>query len=105
MRWDEESLTLDEVGRDGIVAYATVQWRDVSQVLAYKRNLVFLDLMCLVMITSRGTVEIDEQMDGWLDLITALPALIPGTPAPETWFNKVALPPFLANFTSLYPPN
>jgi len=52
----------------------------VKTVLAYKRDLYQTDVICLGFTGSVGTVEVDEEMRGWSELVERLPSLLPGTP-------------------------
>jgi hypothetical protein len=80
-----------------------ISWDAISKVMAFKRDAVFLDCICLVIQSVTGeTVEVNEETAGWSDLVAALPEKLPGTPDFQDWFTRVAFPAFMTNFTVLY---
>lgn len=58
-------------------SYASLQWREVTTALAYKRDIYAMDLICLQFCTAEATIEIHEQMPGWSQLIEQLPSRLP----------------------------
>jgi hypothetical protein len=81
---------------------ASLEWGEVDAVLAYKRDLYALDLICLGFVTSNGTIEVNEEMEGWSLLVEQLPSLLPGIPPLMGWWERVAKPPFAPSVTTLY---
>jgi hypothetical protein len=48
---------------------ATLQWNDVKEIHAFKRDLVTSDLICLTFVPLQGQgLEINEEMAGYFDL-------------------------------------
>ncbi|HMZ82288.1 MAG TPA: hypothetical protein PLL06_21500 [Acidobacteriota bacterium] len=81
-----------------------IAWQDIAYLLAYKRDLWAVDLICIEVGTCRGfAFEIDEEMDGWEVVVNRLPEYLPGCPAYADWWQVVAHPPFARNETQLYP--
>ncbi len=78
-------------------------WADVHGVVAFKRDLYIVDLMCLAFNSgSAGALELHEEMKGWQGLVDALPDHLPGcTPFPDGWA-VVTFPAFAANPTTLF---
>ena len=84
------------------VGAAALKWNEVKSVLAYKRDLYATDLICLGFISPDGTIEVDEEMQGWAQLVERLPSLLPGTPPLSDWWERVAKPPFVPCLTELF---
>ncbi len=81
-----------------------IAWQDIAYLLAYKRDLWAVDLICIEVGTCHGfAFEIDEEMDGWEFVVNHLPEYLPGCPAYADWWDAVAHPPFARNETQLYP--
>jgi len=89
----------DSVSSEGA---PSLRWNDVNAVLAYKRDLYLTDLICLAFATHDSTIEVDEEMQGWSQLVEELPRLLPGTPPLSDWWERVAKPPFAACVTKLF---
>jgi hypothetical protein len=102
IRYNESGLTATVFLRDGSVSIARVKWSEVNGVVAFKRDAYIVDLICMGFTTAEGSVEVNEEMEGWGALTDALPLYLPGTPSPEDWWNGVAQPPFAANPTTLF---
>lgn len=85
----------------------TVFWRDVQTVHAFKRDVLVYDLICLL-ITLRGSLnelvatELNEEMDGYKDVVASFPQHLIGCVPVESWFSAVAFPPFERNMTKIY---
>jgi len=79
-----------------------LRWSDVESVLAYKRDVFAHDLICLRFSTAEGTLEVDEEMQGWPHLVEILPEFLPGTPSFADWWERVAQPPFAPSIITLY---
>ena len=81
---------------------ASLQWRDLNAIVAYKRDLYTVDLICLGFVTANGTIEVHEEMEGWSRLIEELPVRFPGVPPLSDWWERVAKPPFAPSVTKLF---
>ena len=81
---------------------ASLEWNDVNAVLAYKRDLYRVDLICLGFVTASGTIEVHEEMRGWSELLEQLPSRLRGLPPSAEWWERVAKPPFASCMTKLY---
>jgi hypothetical protein len=79
-----------------------VVFADVDGVIAYKRNLVYLDLIGAAFGTAAGATELNEGMPGWDQLMEALPVRLPGARSYAEAFREIATPPFAANKTTLF---
>jgi hypothetical protein len=81
---------------------ASIEWCDVNAVLAYKRDLYAVDLICLGFVTANATIEVHEEMQGWSQLVEQLPLSLPGAPLLSGWWERVAKPPFASSVTKLF---
>jgi|SRR5579863_6605026 hypothetical protein len=101
---ESAGLTRDVPFTDGSTSTVELKWTEIKRVLAFKRDLFAYDLVSVEFQTSTMAIEADEQMEGWDEMITALPGCLPGTPEPQEWWNKVVNPAFESNVTQLFPP-
>ena len=97
----DESGMLIRASDDGLSA-TSLKWSAVTEVVAYKRDVFAFDLICLAFDTSDGSLEINEEMPGWSQLVGRLPSLIPGMPKFSEWWERVAQPPFAPCVTTLF---
>ncbi|MBZ5615254.1 MAG: hypothetical protein LAO23_14695 [Acidobacteriia bacterium] len=81
---------------------ASLAWDEVDTVLAYKRDLYTVDLICLGFVTPERTIEVHEEMQGWSQLVEQLPSRLRGMPPFSGWWESVAKPPFAPSVTTLY---
>lgn len=82
--------------------HTSLEWRDVDVVLAYKRSLYTVDLVCLGFVTPNGAIEVHEEMHGWSELVQQLPSRLFGLPPLSDWWERVAKPPFASSMTKLF---
>lgn len=76
-------------------------WKEVTGIIAFKRDCWTVDLICLVIeINKTETLELNENMIGWKNLIDAIPHYLAG--AEDEWFTKVAVPAFKPCQTQIY---
>lgn len=72
-----------------------IDWRSIRRVVAYKRDLLTHDLLCLALeLDSEEVIELDESMTGWSHLLDALPARLPGAISSADWYRRVVFPAF-----------
>ncbi len=102
IRCDETGFAVTAGGSVSTVGSASLKWHEVTSVLAYKRDLYVADLICLGFTSPDATIEVDEEMQGWSQLVERLPNLLPGTPPPSEWWERVAKPPFASCVTKLF---
>jgi len=95
-------MTVTTWYRDGSESKTELKWSEVNGVVAYKRDCLTVDLICMGFTTPDGGVEVNEEMDGWKTLIDAVPCLLLGTTSKEEWWQKVEQPLFAANPTTLF---
>jgi hypothetical protein len=83
-----------------------INWNDVKEVFVFKRDLYVVDQICMAFVTSGDlSIEINEEMGGWDELVHKLPEYLPGCKSFEAWFLDVMQPAFETNLTKLYQRN
>lgn len=81
---------------------SSTNWAAVKNVTAYKRDAFATDLICVAIRDGEHTIEVNEEMEGWRQLLEILPMKLHGFPLRGAWEMKVALPPFATNVTTLW---
>jgi hypothetical protein len=101
--FDTDQIEASWCTLEGQARTSRLRWADIQSVVAFKRDLYIVDLMCLAFNTdSAGALELHEEMTGWQDLVDALPDHLPGcTPFPD-WWTVVTFPAFAANPTTIF---
>jgi len=80
-----------------------MQWTEVVRIAAYKQDFWSFDRICLLLIrTDDFGLELNEEMDGWVEFCQAIPRFLPGCVPFHDWIWKVASPAFASNPTELY---
>jgi len=78
-------------------------WRDAVDIVAWKRDLLTTDRVCLAVRLGDGRViELHEEMARWATLLDQLPAYLPRCRSVAEWWSVVAAPAFAANPTVIY---
>jgi hypothetical protein len=82
----------------------TFRWNEITQAAVFKRDLFTVDCIHLIFeLNGTHTLEVHEEMQGWKDLIDAIPRHLPGAMSQEQWWNKVVSPAFELCWTKIYP--
>ncbi len=102
LSFDAEKLTVAFPNAIGSTPHVDLLWQDVTSALAFKRDCITTDQICIAFSTAEGGLEINEDMDGWQELISSLPSLLPGFPRPDEWWPTVAQPAFYTCITRLF---
>jgi hypothetical protein len=102
IQFDETGMIVTAWHANGSESKTELKWNEVNGVVAYKRDYLTVDLICMGFTTPDGAFEVNEEMDGWKALIDAVPRLLAGTTSKEEWWDKVVQPPFAANPTTLF---
>ena len=91
------------LSEDGVpIGERIVPWRQVQRVVAYKRDLITVDQICVDVETEAGVLCLDEEMSHWKAAIRVLERRLPGFPAEEMWWVEVVAPAFARNERVLY---
>ena len=96
VRVSDETVTLFE-GTRQCVHFA---WREVQEVVTFKRDCLTYDDIRLGFRIADGWIEISEDSEGWSDLNAALADRFPTVPT--GWYEAVMLPPFETCYRVLY---
>jgi hypothetical protein len=102
IRCDENGFAVTVAGSVLLEGATSLKWSEVKTVLAYKRDAYATDLICLGFTSSDSTIEVDEEMQGWSQMVERLPSLLPDTPPLPDWWERVAKPPFVTCVTKLF---
>lgn len=106
--WQEHTIAFDDAGLRAIpvkpkAKAAAIEWSAVSAVHAFKRDLFTTDLICLCFEGGRNALEINEEQQGWTELVEALPSRLDGCLRQEEWLGQVMKPAFAANKIQIFP--
>lgn len=78
-------------------------WKEVVRVVAFKRDQYLVDRICLLFELSESrTLEVNEDMVGWGQLIHQIPEYLPGAVTFSEWFLPVAFPAFKTNERTVF---
>ena len=81
-----------------------ISWREITRIVAYKRDLLTTDLVCFDIETEQAnnlrTFTIHEEAEGFDLLDAEFGRVLTGYNS--IWRNKVILPPFAPNRTTIY---
>ena len=85
-------------------AQRDVRWDEIDRITAFKRDLYTVDMLCLLVLfgSDQAILELNEQMDGYQDFVTAVDAHLPGAMPWAHWFLAVAFPAFAPNPLCIY---
>ena len=81
----------------------TVRWKDIAEVVAWKDDQLITDCINLGFRVRGGSefLAADEEEDGWVELMEALPRELPGFARPE-WYLEMMTPAFETGWTTLW---
>jgi len=98
-----EELTVNWLTIENETGEDRIKWNDVVSVYVFKRDLFAVDCICILFELSDGTsVEINEEMQGWGNLVDKLPQRLPDCKNFADWFETVAFPAFEINVNQIY---
>ena len=100
---DARAVSVVRTSTDGSRQSSEAEWGEVSRVVAYKRDVVTYDLLSLaILLSGRPGLDVNEDMEGWKELVEKLPEYLPGCRPFEEWFQTVAFPAFAMNPTEIF---
>jgi hypothetical protein len=97
VRHNDQGLTVESSYNDGTLVRNELAWAEVDEAIVFKRDCYTVDLICIAFGNENGSVEINEEMPEWNNIVKALPDYLPGCMSQESWFQKVAVPAFETN--------
>ena len=66
-------------------------WKEIKRIEAYKKDQFIQDCACLVLALGDGSsVELNENLAGWSDVVNTLPRVLPGCVAISDWWGSAA---------------
>lgn len=71
-----------------------LRWDEVDGAVAFKRDLVATDLVCVAFEAGGRVLEVDEEMEGWPEVLARAAERLPGFPPRADLEGAVRLPPF-----------
>lgn len=87
---------------DGTVKTVAMKWSEIRRIAAFQRDAMTAAVLCVAVTDAANVVILDEKMEGWNELIAALPARVQGVPAAAEWRSSIVEPPASANWTVLF---
>lgn len=93
----QDSLTVT-LGQESI----TWNWADVSRIVAFKRDEITTDLVCLGIARGTEHVEVNEDMSGWYGLLEGLSTHLPGALCGSDILQATVQPPFATRPAVVY---
>ena len=99
---DVAGLSVTRTGASASPLYF-IPWAEVDRVVAFKRDCYVTDCICMEFVRANGmAIEVNEEMDGWEGLTTALPKYLLGSKELSEWFSPVSFPAFATNEVVLF---
>jgi hypothetical protein len=99
---DDQRLTSQTSYADGSVVRMELAWAEVDEAIAFKRDSFGVDLICIAFGNEKNSVEINEKMPEWDNIIKGLPRYLHGCMSEESWFKQVAFPAFETNSMHIF---
>ncbi len=78
----------------------SIQWNEIDTLLAYKKDLLATDEICLDMHWRGQMIRISESTNGWYQFLERLPKIFPGIK--QSWNFDIIHPAFATNLTLLF---
>jgi hypothetical protein len=76
------------------------RWNELQRIIAFKRDLLTTDLICIAFELTDRAVEVDEKMEGYNSTLEGMTAHFPRLN--HQWLSSVAFPPFATNLTTIW---
>ncbi len=104
IRFDDDGFSVEQSRVGEMESRTTIaRWADIERVKAFKRDLITIDDLCVAFTLADDTsITLSEYVAGFADLLGVLPQHLPGCPAPQLWWAKVAHPAFATNHIVLW---
>jgi len=100
IQWDQTGITQTSGTGDQV----RLIWDQINLVFDYKRDFFAFDQIRLIMGDGdlKSWIEVAKGDPGYEELISDLPDHLSGCPPADSWFERVALPPFATQWTKIY---
>ena len=100
--WDDSGAKVQWASVKNETGVLSFSWQSVLAVDAFKRDLSVVDCICLAFETPEGWIEVNEEMKGWDEFLSAVESSLPGFPPRKDWWRTVAIPAFETNHLRLW---
>lgn len=87
--WTEEDVWISHPRDLGQPVSKKIRWESLRRAVAIKRQSRSADQVSLVLEDSDGIIEVNEDMQGWGELLEQLPKRLPGFPTASSMLRKV----------------
>ncbi|MFZ1786879.1 MAG: hypothetical protein WAT92_01150 [Saprospiraceae bacterium] len=77
-----------------------IKWAEIEKIIAFKKELVTEDQICLEFESNNRTFYCSEDYEGWIEFEEMLRQQI--TQIDETWKSSVSYPPFEESKTTIF---
>ena len=77
-----------------------IKWVDIERLIAYKRDLMTTDEICLDIVFNNWQTTINEETLGWYQFVEKTKVIFPSIP--KNWDTEIVHPAFETNLTILY---
>ncbi|MES2864893.1 MAG: hypothetical protein V4666_12285 [Bacteroidota bacterium] len=81
----------------------TVKWEEITQLNAYKKDLITIDQIEMEIVRGEKYFVISEELPGWFQFIIKTKEVFPTIP--KDWEIKIIQPAFAKNYTNIYKKN
>lgn len=81
-------------------AQQKIRWADIERLIAYKKDLMTTDEICLDIIFDSRQLTINEGTPGWDQFVEKTKLAFPGIP--KNWDTEITKPAFATNLTILF---
>ncbi len=87
--WTEEDVWISHPRDLGQPVSKKIRWESLRRAVAFKKESSSTDQVSLLLEDSDGNIEINEDMQGWGELLDQLPNRLPGFPSASSMLKKV----------------
>ena len=99
---DATGIGVESASRTAVAEQRLTSWQDITRIAVFKRDLYTHDLICMLIETSSGVLEIHEDMPGWEELILRVEDYLPSAIPTVQWLLKVMTPAFEPSTIMVY---
>ncbi len=98
----DTGISLTSSTANGESKIQAINWANIDNLVAYKRDCYGSDLMCLGIGGAGSALEVTEEKQGWDELLNRAPDFLPGWRSKTDWYQAVMLPAFKENRTVIF---
>ena len=86
----------------GVADSKELRWQSISKAYVFKQDLLTTDLICLAIMDGDTTLEANEEMPGWENLIKQTEQQLEGSVPYSEWWPRVFQPAFQESLQVIY---